>query len=730
MGALVGNISVSSQPFMQQRRTKTSNTDREIFTIDCARGDGDSGHDSGSSEKPRRETNSSREIDMRSITGAWDSGERGRRIECLATMGKQYGKELYIKAATLFVNGKKYIPIYLFFSFGERCQKAGGGIHRRGRRLRVDAGRDDRDLSRAAADARYPRQADMDALTAVLFNALDTDETGVVEALEFLGMIAVMSAMTIAQKLTCTCESSSWTLHRKIAKHKSGIVDKSPGPSPILGDAEQDLYDWAVGMQCKGYPVSRPMLLIKRQEVYSAIFGKTRTVGTIGLGWCERFLQRHPTLTLRNAQLVRRKRNDINDAEVSSFFIRCLKALLETKAESDRIFNMDETAFVQNAKTKRKPASTSPSLLAALRRRLWCLPVFILPGKRINRDVLDACAVPRARVTTTDTAFTNADLIISWIAFFAAEVPTPLRRPLVLFLDGATAIDPQQVAVLSIATDPVGTPRSCTTSTLRDEVFQRRFRIPRGAISNLVQRFEAFNLLAPKVDALGVFGHSREQKLAAALRILAYGTASDATDGYCRIGASMAICVMKEFCRAVIDGFSSQFLRPPSVPELIEICRLNSLRGFPGMDGSLDGTHWEWRACPKAYAGQFKGRYKKPSVVIEAVATQDLRIWHVFFGVPGTCNDITVLERSPLLQDYLMSTSTHNNITYRVKGSCGMADICWLTASTQPCECFPISQPANMKETQFTRRQESCRKDVERFFGVLKGRFHIIDRPS
>ncbi|DAZ97814.1 TPA: hypothetical protein N0F65_002484 [Lagenidium giganteum] len=42
----------------------------------------------------------------------------------------------------------------------------------------------------------------------------------------------------------------------------------------------------------------------------------------------------------------------------------------------------------------------------------------------------------------------------------------------------------------------------------------------------------------------------------------------------------------------------------------------------------------------------------------------------------------------------------------------------------------PISQPANMKEAHFTRRQESCRKDVERSFGVLKGRFHIIDRPS
>ncbi|DBA01399.1 TPA: hypothetical protein N0F65_007296, partial [Lagenidium giganteum] len=211
---------------------------------------------------------------------------------------------------------------------------------------------------------------------------------------------------------------------------------------------------------------------------------------------------------------------------------------------------------------------------------------------------------------------------------------------------------------------------------------------PRGVISNLIQRFEAFNLLAPNVDALGVVGHSREQKLTAALRILAYGTASDATDEYCRIGASTAKCVMKEFCRAVIDGFSSQFLRPPSAPELIEICRLNSLQG------------------------QFKGRYKKPSVVIEAVATQDLRIWHVFFGVPGTCNDITVLERSPLFQDYLMSTSTHNNITYRVNGKLRRGGYLLVDDIYPAMRMFvsPISQPANMKEAHCTRRQESCRK--------------------
>ena len=35
-------------------------------------------------------------------------------------------------------------------------------------------------------------------------------------------------------------------------------------------------------------------------------------------------------------------------------------------------------------------------------------------------------------------------------------------------------------------------------------------------------------------------------------------------------------------------------------------------------------------------------------MVLEAVATQDLWIWHSFFGMPGTHNDINVLQCSPV----------------------------------------------------------------------------------
>nr|GEV38953.1 reverse transcriptase domain-containing protein [Tanacetum cinerariifolium] len=40
-----------------------------------------------------------------------------------------------------------------------------------------------------------------------------------------------------------------------------------------------------------------------------------------------------------------------------------------------------------------------------------------------------------------------------------------------------------------------------------------------------------------------------------------------------------------------------------------------------------------------------------PFILLEAVASQDLWIWHAFFGVSGSNNDINVLYQSPLFND-------------------------------------------------------------------------------
>ncbi|GJX30969.1 ALP1-like protein [Tanacetum coccineum] len=116
------------------------------------------------------------------------------------------------------------------------------------------------------------------------------------------------------------------------------------------------------------------------------------------------------------------------------------------------------------------------------------------------------------------------------------------------------------------------------------------------------------------------------------------------------------------------------------------------------------------------------GIKKYPTIMLEAVASQDLWIWHAFFGVAGANNDINVLDNSPLFDDLLDDKSlvapfVVNGVGFE-KGYY-LADVIypqWVTF----VKSFTVANDA--KHSYFKKHQESARKDVERAFGVLQGR--------
>jgi hypothetical protein len=100
-------------------------------------------------------------------------------------------------------------------------------------------------------------------------------------------------------------------------------------------------------------------------------------------------------------------------------------------------------------------------------------------------------------------------------------------------------------------------------------------------------------------------------------------------------------------------------------------------------------------------------------VILEAVATHDLWIWHSFFGIPGFNNDINVLQRSPIFSklveghappvDFVINGRHYNKKYY-------LADGIYLKWTTF---VKTISSPILPKEVKFVKAQENCRKDVE-----------------
>jgi Plant transposon protein len=101
---------------------------------------------------------------------------------------------------------------------------------------------------------------------------------------------------------------------------------------------------------------------------------------------------------------------------------------------------------------------------------------------------------------------------------------------------------------------------------------------------------------------------------------LRYGTACDAVDEIVSVPESVMFATLKQFCAAIVDEFGDEYLREPTENDMKRILVINESRGFPGCLGSLDCQHWEWKNCPVAWAGQFKGKEKKPTVAMEAIA--------------------------------------------------------------------------------------------------------------
>eukprot|EP00267_Zea_mays_P022060 XP_008646466.1 uncharacterized protein LOC103627939 [Zea mays] len=77
-------------------------------------------------------------------------------------------------------------------------------------------------------------------------------------------------------------------------------------------------------------------------------------------------------------------------------------------------------------------------------------------------------------------------------------------------------------------------------------------------------------------------------------------------------GESTTIESLRKFVHAVVEVFGHEYLRSPNEDDTARLLATGESRGFP------------------------------------AVADKDLWIWHAFFGMPGSHNDINVLHRTSL----------------------------------------------------------------------------------
>ncbi|KAG2771170.1 hypothetical protein PC116_g22793 [Phytophthora cactorum] len=242
------------------------------------------------------------------------------------------------------------------------------------------------------------------------------------------------------------------TLRKWTVNAKNGITRLRRGLKARLPSQTEDaIYDWIIGRQIVRHPVARSDIMRKAKEISELVLGRAITDG-----WHTRFMQRHPELTERLAQTLSKTRNTVEFSDITQLFNSLAKVIIETNASAYQIFNVDETAFYKAAKSKRVVAvrrsknvwTTTPTtsfhmatIACGSASGFVVPPVFILPGKTVKLDILKGCQVPGATVTATPSGFLSMELFKSWLNFFSFSdsVPTTVKRPLILVMDGCSS---------------------------------------------------------------------------------------------------------------------------------------------------------------------------------------------------------------------------------------------------------------------------------------------------
>ncbi|CAL2270616.1 unnamed protein product [Prunus armeniaca] len=192
------------------------------------------------------------------------------------------------------------------------------------------------------------------------------------------------------------------------------------------------------------------------------------------------------------------------------------------------------------------------------------------------------------------------------------------------------------------------------------------------------------------------------------------------------MGKSTTLEALVRFCDAVENLYTRDYLRRPTPRDLQRLLQKAEARGFPGMIGSIDCMHWQWKNCPTALQGDYGNRKGQKSIILEALAGFDTWVWHALFGVAGFQNDLNVPGQSPVFNDVLRGQGP--NITYQVN------NIVYQTGYYLADDIYPrwttfvksILNPRSQKQKLFATYQEGYRKYVERCFGILQARWLII----
>ncbi|CAN0383374.1 unnamed protein product, partial [Pylaiella littoralis] len=170
-------------------------------------------------------------------------------------------------------------------------------------------------------------------------------------------------------------------------------------------------------------------------------------------------------------------------------------------------------------------------------------------------------------------------------------------------------------------------------------------------------------------------------------------------------------------------------VRLPEGDDLKQVESIYNQLGFPGAVGSADCTYVAWERCAYSETNIHKGKEGYTSVVFEAICDHAGRIIASTKGYPGAENDKTVVKRD-LSVNRIQHEEPWASYKYELYGPYHIHFSFFRPCSFWPYTRCPFICPyktyASVEQQEWSKRFESVRKDIECFFGRLKGRFRLF----
>ncbi|CAN0160090.1 unnamed protein product [Ectocarpus sp. 4 AP-2014] len=136
--------------------------------------------------------------------------------------------------------------------------------------------------------------------------------------------------------------------------------------------------------------------------------------------------------------------------------------------------------------------------------------------------------------------------------------------------------------------------------------------------------------------------------------------------------------------------------------------------------------------CPYNQARSYTGKEGYPTVAYQVTVDHTERVLAATPGFTGSTSDktiirydtaVTKIREDPIYSEKEFAVYEADETPFSSRG----ATCSWTTDTTRWVTLIPPRKyPIDQNDLAFSKRLESVRKDVECFFGIVKGRFRIL----